>query len=76
MIKSARNHEVHEIALQTGFPEEVVDRIYEDVLQSLAAEAHIKEYLHLLTSKHVRRYLKDMRRVEKGDQPVSRVNIS
>lgn len=67
MIQSSRNHEIHEIAHQTGFPEEVVDRLYEDALQFLAAQAHIKDYLPLLASKRVRQHLKDMRRTAIGD---------
>ena len=67
MNPSSRSHEIQEIARQTYFPEEVVNRLYEDALQYLAAKASIKDYLHVLASKRVHQHLKDMRRTEEGD---------
>ncbi|MDN0073470.1 DUF3562 domain-containing protein [Crenobacter sp. SG2303] len=54
-----RQHEVHEIALQTGTPEEEVSQLYEEALSYLAADAVVKDYLLLLASKHVRQTLKN-----------------
>lgn len=58
MNERTRHHEVLEIALQTGTPEQEVNRLYDEVLQRLATGALIHDYLLLLASKHVRHYLK------------------
>jgi len=53
-----RLHEVHEIALQTGTPEEEVSQLYEEALRYLTADAVVQDYLLLLASKHVRQTLR------------------
>jgi hypothetical protein len=61
------SREIHEIASQTGTPEDEVKRLYDDALQSLAAAAQVQDYLLLLASKRVRQHLKDWRRAQQGD---------
>jgi hypothetical protein len=56
------NHvqQVREIARQTGCPEELVDGLYQEILRSLSIDAHVKDYLPVLTAKRVKTRLKEM----------------
>ena len=66
MNERTRQHEVHEIALQTGTPEHEVDQLYDEELQRLSAGAQVRDYLLLLASKHVRQHLKNKHRETSG----------
>lgn len=65
MTDNRRSHDIQEIANQTGFPETVVEQLYDEVLQILSKKALIQDYLHLLTCKHVRQHLKLRLRAER-----------
>lgn len=56
------NHtqQVHEIARQTGYSEELVAGLYQEILLSLSVDARIKDYLPVLTTKRVKTRLKEM----------------
>lgn len=67
MNPHSRSNEIHEIASQSGLPEEEVLRLYEEAWQCLAADAQIQDYLPLLASKRVRQYLKDRYRAAESN---------
>ncbi|MCW3478915.1 DUF3562 domain-containing protein [Neisseriaceae bacterium JH1-16] len=69
MTDDAYHQDILDIAQKTGISEEIVSRIYDEIFQSLSAEAVIKDYLRLLARKHVHRRLKDMRRISKSSMP-------
>lgn len=57
MIENSHDQDILEIAQNTGAPEEIVRKFYNEILQALSAEASINNYLNLLTKKHVHRRL-------------------